>query len=683
MTLTRTLTPILLAFAASSAAAQGLLTTQGEVIAAVDDPIANQPGVTIGGSGPFDTAVMDLDGNVLFRGRLLGPSQSSLNDRGLFFGRSNGDVRMFLQSGQQEPSLTMPGVTLNSSSSTTGSPSGSGLPSSYLISPYGGLIMFGASLNGPGIVYSGAGTNSTAIYWGTPDTLLVLAQRGDLAPSGGSTLNSVFSSVSNQASALSGSGVAVFKSALTGGDVNGGDNDNAWIMGTPGNLHFLLREGDTLLNGDVAIGALGFNAAINDAGMVVHDETLSTTLGNAPATAADDKVILISFPGPVHHILMREGDAAPGTAGAIYSGSPTMAQGFTRTGQAAFTTSLSGGDTVVGQNDTALYAGGIGNVQLVVRRGDTVTGMATGETLNTITSGIAFTDNAGVAFIGFIAGPNVTSDNDAAVFAGTPGNLRIIVREGDAAPGVLGGVIGSTSGGGLVNGTGTPKMNERGQIVFQPTVLLNATNYGALYSYDPTRGLELQLLADDSFGSHVNLQQVTNISGPLQFPSGDSSTLGFNNNGDFIVRPFFTGTPSASSLSAIVKGHIGAMQAVPTSLPGTGGAQNFSLDAGVANAGNLYLIAGTASGTRPGFQFQHLTIPLNADFWFNGSLGAANTTMYMNSFGMLDAQGKATASFNYPNFPALAGLALHHAFVVVNASAGPVMVSEPTGVLIY
>ncbi|MCA8964066.1 MAG: hypothetical protein H6838_09555 [Planctomycetes bacterium] len=683
MTSTRILTPLLLAFAAANAAAQGLLPTQGEVLSAVDDPILSQPGVTIGGSGPFDTPVMDLDGNVLFRARLLNTTGGTLTERGMFFGRANGDVHMFLQAGDQEPSLTLPGVTLNTSSSSTGSPTGAGLPSSYMISPYGGLIMFGASLNGPGVVYTGTGTNSTAIYWGTPNALVILARRGDLAPSGGSTLNTSFSSISQQASALSGQGVAVFKSALTGGDVNGTENDNAWIIGTPGNLQFLIREGDTLLNGDVAIATLGFNAAINDAGMVVHDETLSTTLGTNPATANDDKVILLTLPGNVHNILMREGDAAPGTVGAIYSGSPTLAQGFSQTGQTAFYSATANGDTVPGQNDGAIFAGGLGGVQMVVRKGDAITGLAVGENLATITTGISYTDNGGVAFVGFVAGANVTSDNDAAIFAGTAGNVRVIAREGDPAPGVPGGVIGSTSGGGIVNGTGTPKMNERGQIMFQPTVLLNSTNYNALYSYDPVRGLELQLLQDESFGSNVNTQQVTNISGPLQFPSGDSSTLGFNNNGDFITRPFFTATPAASSLSAIVKGHIGAMQATPTSIPGTGGTQSFQLDAGVANAGFIYLIAGTASGTRPGLPFQQLQIPLNVDFWFNGSLAAANSAMYANSFGFLDAQGKASASFNFPNYPAFAGLSLNHAFVVLDPSTGPTMVSEPTSVLIY
>ena len=81
------------------------------------------PGVTIGGSGPFDTPVMDLDGNVLFRARLLNTTGGTLTERGMFFGRANGDVHMFLQAGDQEPSLTLPGVTLNTLSSSTGLPS--------------------------------------------------------------------------------------------------------------------------------------------------------------------------------------------------------------------------------------------------------------------------------------------------------------------------------------------------------------------------------------------------------------------------------------------------------------------------------------------------------------------------------------------------------------------------------
>lgn len=673
MNTSRLAASFLLAFAAADAAAQGLLPVRGNVVAATGDAVAALPGVTIGNTGPFDTAVMDRDGNVLFRARLVGTGISTLNDRGLFFGRSSGDLQMFLQSGAQEPSLTLPGVTLNTTTTSTGAPSGGGLPSSYRISPTGGIIMFGASLNGPGVVYTGTGINSTAIYWGTPSNLLILARRGDAAPSGGSVLNSSFSSVSGQPSALNGSGIAAFKSALLGGDVNGTVNDNAWIRGTPNNLSFVIREGDVLPNG-AAIATLGFNVMMNEAGAVLHDETLSTTLGTTPATTNDDKIILITDLAGVHSTLMREGDAAPGTVGAIYFGSPTVAQGFTNAGEGAFLSQLAGGDTNTGINDYGVFGGAPGNVQLYVRKGDALLGMAQGESLGTITSGIAFT-SAGAAFVGFVTGPNVSTANDAAICFAAPGAALILAREGDAAPGIAGGVFSS-----IVNGTSTPVMNGRGQIIFQASVTDANGTINALYSYDPTRGLELQLAGNESFGSNPNMQQVTNISGPLQFGSGDDSCQGLLGDGEFVTRPFFTG----GSLSAIVKGHIGALQGTPDAIPATGGTHTMSVDAGAANAGKLYLVAGTASGTRPGFAFGGMLVPLTADFWFNGSLAAANTAFYSNTFGLLDGQGKATAQLNFPNFPAFAGLSLHHAFVVVDLATGlPTMVSEPKPVLVY
>ncbi len=677
----RSLTPILLALAASSAVAQSLLPTRGEVVAAPGDVIATQPGVSIGGSAPIDTAVMDLDGNVLFRGRLAGPNITVLNERGLFYGRSGGDLRMFLQGSDPEPSGTLPGVTINLASSSTGQPTGSGIPGSYRISPMGGLVMFGAALYGPGIVQSGSTLNNSAIYWGPIGALQILAQRGQTAPSGGSTLNSSFSSVSGQASALNALGVAIFKSTLLGGDVNGSVNNEAWLMGTPGNLQFLIRKGDTLLNGNLAIGALGFNCAINEAGQVLHDETLSTTLGTTPATTADDKVLLVTTAG-VHDILMREGDPAPGTAGALF-GTPTIAQGFTASARAAFHASTTGGDTVAGVNDHAWFEGGVGNLQMIVRRGDAAPGAAVGETFASLASSGSYTDAGGVAFVGFLTGPNVTTANDAGIWAGRAGTLQLIAREGDAAPGIPGGTIGSAGGQGIVNGTGTPVMNERGQILFQVTVVTAAADVRAYYSYDPARGLELQLLEGDTFASRPSLQGVIQISGPLQFPSGDSSVQGFANNGDFVLRPLVPGATISANDGFILKGHLGAMQALPTAIPATGGTQTFQLEGGAANAGRIYLVAGTASGTRPGFPFAGQTIPLNIDWWFDGSLAAANTGFYTNTFGFLDPQGRATASLNFPNFPSLAGLGLHHAFIVVDPSAGLIMVSEPTSLLVY
>ena len=72
---------------------------------------------------------------------------------------------------------------------------------------------------------------------------------------------------------------------------------------------------------------------------------------------------------------MREGDPAPGTAGATFGNtasnwfpgiSPTS---LTRSGRYEFTTGLMGGDVIPGVNDRALYAGTVGGALTLIARG--------------------------------------------------------------------------------------------------------------------------------------------------------------------------------------------------------------------------------------------------------------------------------------------------------------------------
>lgn len=113
---------------------------------------------------------------------------------------------------------------------------------------------------------------------------------------------------------------------------------------------------------------------------------------------------------------------------------------------------------------------------------------------------------------------------------------------------------------------------------------------------------------------------------------------------------------------------------------GNGGRQDYALDAGVANAGKLYLLAG-AYGSEPGLQFGSVHVPLNPDSWLSMSLALANTVVYPGSLGFLDAQGRAAAAFVLPPIadPSLVGTVLEHAFVLVG-SGGVTFASNPVRV---
>ncbi len=101
----------------------------------------------------------------------------------------------------------------------------------------------------------------------------------------------------------------------------------------------------------------------------------------------------------------------------------------------------------------------------------------------------------------------------------------------------------------------------------------------------------------------------------------------------------------------------------------TGGLVQFDLVAGTDHSSSGYLMMGTASGTVPGFRFGGLQIPVNLDGYTTAILSLAGGPALPTFVGPLDALGRGTADFGLPPIPALAGLTLHHAYVVFRGTA--------------
>jgi hypothetical protein len=275
---------------APSLAAQGLL-SQGQTLLSDGDPVAAVPGATIGNTSSIDSAMIDLDGNVLVRARMTGGGVGATTDRAYFLGRTRETMQMILQSGAADPTggLLGAGTTLNTAT-------GTGLSGSPRLSPRNGYVMFGCSLSGPSIVTTGtaaAGNNSTAILWGQPAALQVLARRGDFFTTATNQqtyqFDSSFSAPSHQTTCLNENGIATFQSTVIGGDVVGTTNNLGWLIGTPGNLDWVIRKNDIVSipggnnPGVFAIHtALGFNCALNVLGQAVHDERLLSRRRPAP-----------------------------------------------------------------------------------------------------------------------------------------------------------------------------------------------------------------------------------------------------------------------------------------------------------------------------------------------------------------------------------------------------------------
>lgn len=97
-----------------------------------------------------------------------------------------------------------------------------------------------------------------------------------------------------------------------------------------------------------------------------------------------------------------------------------------------------------------------------------------------------------------------------------------------------------------------------------------------------------------------------------------------------------------------------------------GGVQTMTLDAGPANAGRLYFLAGSLTGALPGFTVGTTLVPLVNDFYTGYTFTYANQGPMFNNLGVLNGLGQATATLALaPGVdPIFAGIVVRHAYVL-------------------
>lgn len=145
-------------------------------------------------------------------------------------------------------------------------------------------------------------------------------------------------------------------------------------------------------------------------------------------------------------VLLAQGrDICPGTAGAQYPANMTVGSGLrmNSVGQAPFYMTLTGGD-VVTTNNAALVLLSPGDDQLVMRKGDAAPGLP-GFTVTPDSFG-AFLNGTKILFSGKLVGTGISTANDSVYLTNVgAGGLRIFAREGDAIAGFKGLTFANTS----------------------------------------------------------------------------------------------------------------------------------------------------------------------------------------------------------------------------------------------
>jgi hypothetical protein len=198
--------------------------------------------------------------------------------------------------------------------------------------------------------------------------------------------------------------------------------------------------------------------AFNAAGAAAFDATIREL---AAANQADDgiwvksdELEVVALGGPPG----SEGAApAPGTPANFSSLSTDIVNDAA--GRVAFAATIGFSPAVNATNNTGIWSGmaGVGELELLIREGDQAPGTSAGVLIGDLDGNFSVIINGGrVAFNADLTGAGVDGTNNTGTWSTALGTLTLVAREGDPAPGTDTTFLG----------VGYPAMNTAGQVAF-------------------------------------------------------------------------------------------------------------------------------------------------------------------------------------------------------------------------
>ena len=299
-----------------------------------------------------------------------------------------------------------------------------------------GEVAFRSALSGASV----NATNNQAIWSTASGSLLPVVRKGD--PTQSATGNSNFGALWN--TKLNDAGQVAVSADLTTIETGTIPESGLWLSGA-GPLNPIARDFDPAPGGPAGsqfnIG-MSVDLSLNSAGQIAFRASLRPSVP-AGVDSTNDQGIWTSGGGSLS-LLAREGDQAPDTpAGAKFAffNSPRLSNG----GAISFLGELQSNAAlgINSTNDAGIWSDGSGSVQLVAREGDQAPGMPMGALFSDLNgrASVSFASNSAghVAFVANVIGGGTTSaDNRGLWVQDENGNLRLVLRRGDAievAPG--------------------------------------------------------------------------------------------------------------------------------------------------------------------------------------------------------------------------------------------------------
>lgn len=233
-----------------------------------------------------------------------------------------------------------------------------------------------------------------------------------------------------------------------------GANNSGMWTGTPAGVSMAVREGAAAPG--ISSGAVF--ASFSDP-IIASTGSLGffgyLRLNTGGVTSGNDSGIWAGAPGSIQ-MVAREADQAPGMASGVYFQlfGDVVVNG---SGQVAFWSSLAG--NISGTDDSAMWVGSsAANLTTVAMEGAQAAGCSAGVTYYSFNPDVVLNDSGQIAFMGGVKGTGVTTANDIALWVGAPGSLALAAREGNSAPGA--------GSGALFTGLWDIDLNDDGKVAF-------------------------------------------------------------------------------------------------------------------------------------------------------------------------------------------------------------------------
>ncbi|MDZ4656850.1 MAG: hypothetical protein SH868_04645 [Bythopirellula sp.] len=459
------------------------------------------------------TPQIDAQGGTMFTALLALTGGVTSGDNTGLWSEGSGSLSLVARKGSQAP----------------GAPSGALFDFFPPKIPIPTLAASGITVFGNALQLSGGDVtsfNQSGVWVERLSGLELLAREGDQAPD--TPAGALFSFFNEDLINAAGQ-VALHGSLFIGaGGVTDENNNGIWAEAN-GNLTLKVRESDLApgTTSDTRFRSLISNSLrFNSAGQIAF----SSLLTGPEVNPANNFGVWSEGPGALS-LIARRGDQAPGTAlGSNFdlSTSSTTRPEFNAAGTTAFRTNLmlSASAGVDANNNEGIWSDATGSLSLVVREGDSAPGTS-GASEFSFFLNFELSDAGSIVFTA-LTRPFAGSGGGYGIWSDLGGELSLIAKEGDPAPGTPLGTM-------LALSRPFPIVNPLGSVAFVSQLTgmgVNSGNISGLWAQDQAGNLRLVVRSGDLFEvAPGDLRTISSIS--VLIGSGGSDGLPRSFNADY------------------------------------------------------------------------------------------------------------------------------------------------------